>query len=318
MPPSRHITHRELLPWVVDLFNTTLAVASESLLIYLRTLLDLFRPSSTLRLFGARQPAVLRLQDASRAAVKLAQFSSDQLDGLPPPVQRYLQKVLPDGTPRIRWAQSAQHTLLRLNASPDGSEAEKAGWRKTRASSFVCPPLLQYVWPARCWMGPLMWVNGQDALIDGHGACTWRLWGLLPVVNVSCSPPLDVGAALRLLAEAPLYPTLLLPGEGVTWEPVDDASARATLTLPNGTTCSGVFTFNAQDEAVRFWTDGRPRALPKGGFSMDPWVGEWSEYRPVDGSGGVLAPTCGQVAWLLGGQRVTYCKLKLEGMTYST
>lgn len=33
---------------------------------------------------------------------------------------------------------------------------------------------------------------------------------------------------MRLLGEAAWYPTVLLPGQGVRWQPVDDRSAEAT------------------------------------------------------------------------------------------
>jgi hypothetical protein len=34
---------------------------------------------------------------------------------------------------------------------------------------------------------------------------------------------------MRFLAEAPWYPTTLLPGQGVRWKAIDDSTASATI-----------------------------------------------------------------------------------------
>jgi hypothetical protein len=38
---------------------------------------------------------------------------------------------------------------------------------------------------------------------------------------------MDEGELSRYLAEAPWYPTALLPAAGIEWEPVDDSAARS-------------------------------------------------------------------------------------------
>jgi hypothetical protein len=55
------------------------------------------------------------------------------------------------------------------------------------------------------------------------------VFGLVTVARVPSTPELAHGELKGFLAEAAWYPTALLPSQGVHWEPIDDASARATL-----------------------------------------------------------------------------------------
>ena len=45
------------------------------------------------------------------------------------------------------------------------------------------------------------------------------------------SDELARGEFMRWFAEAPWYPTALLPSQGVRWQAVDDTSAQATLAV---------------------------------------------------------------------------------------
>ncbi len=68
----------------------------------------------------------------------------------------------------------------------------------------------------------------HDAYVNGRAVLTARLFGLIKVMESPDSPELT-GELLRFLAEGPWYPTALLPGPHVSWEPIDDDSARLTL-----------------------------------------------------------------------------------------
>ena len=56
-----------------------------------------------------------------------------------------------------------------------------------------------------------------------------RVLAVYPVVDARHSPELASGALMRYLGEAAWFPTRLVPGSGLTWTPVDDAHADATL-----------------------------------------------------------------------------------------
>jgi uncharacterized protein DUF6920 len=140
--------------------------------------------------------------DASRAAsaVSFAAFAS-----LPPPVARYLRRVLREGQPYIRTARIAQTGEFNLRGSSDG-------WRPCRAMQCysVTPP--GYVWDAHIGMAPLVDVRVRDAYVAGHGTMRGAVVSLVPVVDEHDKRELDAGALQRYLAETPWFPTALLPG----------------------------------------------------------------------------------------------------------
>ena len=96
---------------------------------------------------------------------------------------------------------------------------------------------------------------------------------------------------MRYLAEAAWYPTALLPSQGVRWEGIDDASARATL-------CDGTTTVTLE---FRFGTDGliaavRAASRPRTATESAPWLGRVSGYEQ---QAGMRVPVQGEVEWEL-------------------
>jgi hypothetical protein len=76
------------------------------------------------------------------------------------------------------------------------------------------------------------------------------------------------GALMRLLAEMTWFPTALLDERYVTWAPVDDAQARATLRVADGEgkTCRHLKSTTLDElprEAVRGWQRTAAELAPK-------------------------------------------------------
>ena len=213
-------------------------------------------------------------------------FRTADLDGLPAPVQRYLRRALRDGQPYVRTLRVKQRGTFRAGDAT-------ATWRPFTAAQHVTVQPPGFVWDASIRMMVGLPVRVLDAYHDGHGILEARLGGVLPVMMGAPGPELDEGELLRYLAEAPLYPTALLPEMGVTWTPIDDRSARATL-ADRGTTATLVFHFNDTDEVAR--VEGqRSFAKPDGTTEKRPWRGYWRDYAE---RGGMWVPTRGEVAWV--------------------
>ena len=85
----------------------------------------------------------------------------------------------------------------------------------------------------------------------------------------------------------------------MTWSPIDDRSARATLRL-RGREVSASFFFGDDGLLARTAAE-RPRS----DGTRAPWMGEYSDYREVDG---LRVPFVASVNWVLDGGR-TDCRL---------
>jgi uncharacterized RDD family membrane protein YckC len=142
-------------------------------------------------------------------------------------------------------------------------------------------------------MAPLVSVHVRDSYINGEGSTVAKIAGLITVANLHGGAEMASGALLRYLAEAVWLPTALLPSEGVTWEPIDDRTARATFT-DRDTTVSLDFGFGARGEIVSAHTM-RYRAV-KDTFILTPWSARLADYARVSG---MMIPMTSEVEWQL-------------------
>ena len=230
-------------------------------------------------------------------------FSSEQLVGLPDPVQRYFRAVLRDGQPLARHARLAQRGSFLINPAANG-------WGPFTATQDVRVRPAAFVWDARISLVPGIAVRVRDSFVDGTGSMHGAAMALFTVVRMENTPDMAAAALMRFLAEACWVPAALLPGAGVAWTAVDDSTARASLTA-DGASASVDFHFGA-DSLVWRITALRPRSVD-GGTVPTPWEGRWTEYGERNG---VRIPVQGEVAWLLRGGPQPYWRGRITAIEY--
>ncbi|MGB5832264.1 MAG: DUF6544 family protein, partial [Thiohalocapsa sp.] len=213
-------------------------------------------------------------------------FDVAELDSLPTPVRRYLGMVLADGQPMITAAAIAQRGSF--NMSDSGEQ-----WRPFRSEQRVIMRRPGFDWDARITMLPGLTVRVHDAYVAGEGVLFASLLGLVPVVDLQGMPALAEAELMRFLAEAPWYPTLLLPSQGVQWDAVDGDAALVTLS-DGEVSASLLFRFGSDGLAASVHAEARARTV--GGLQVPtPWEGHWTAYERRNG---MLVPTEGEVAWV--------------------
>jgi hypothetical protein len=267
------------------------------LVVAIATLYATNRWRSDTRALHARMEAV-------RVPVTPTSYDPRELEGLPAPVQRYFRTVLKEGQPLVA-AVSVEHTGT-FNMSETGEQ-----WKPFRSTQRVITKRPGFIWDARVHMAPGMTVYVHDAYVAGEGILTAKLFGLVALVNLRGTPEVAQGELMRFFAEAAWYPTALLPSQGVQWEAVDDASAKATL-KDGETTLTMLFRFNESGliESVRAEARGRTVA---GTVIPTPWEGRWSNYELRDG---MLIPLEGEVAWILPEGPKPYWRGRIQRIQY--
>lgn len=154
-------------------------------------------------------------------------FEREDLEGLPAPVQRYLDTVLEEGQPYVRAVRLRQRGILRTGG-------RTSPWREFRATHYATVDPPGFLWDARIEIAPLLSIRVLDAFRRGAGFARVQLLSVLPIGGAEPSPELNSGELMRYLAESVWYPTAFLPGEGVEWDPIDDRSARAGVPSNTG------------------------------------------------------------------------------------
>ena len=217
-----------------------------------------------------------------RRTIKPKIYDPKEIEGLPEPVQRFFRTVIKDGQAIVAAVKLSQQGLFNM------SETENK-WSPFTATQFVITQRLGFDWDARIQMSPGVNAFVHDTYLLGEGSLHASLLGLFTVAKTPSTPEANQGELLRFFAEAPWYPTALLPSQGVRWEAINDTSARATLT-DGATTVSVVFQFNAEGTIDRFRTEARYRDK----LTAMPWGGRFGEYSVRNG---MLIPLEGEVGW---------------------
>ena len=170
---------------------------------------------------------------------------------------------------------------------------EAPQWKPFTSTQRVVANRPGFVWNARIMMFPGMPVRVHDAYVAGTGVLTPAILGLVPMGAVQGTSEPARGELMRWLAEAVWYPTVLLPGQGVTWQAVDAMSALATL-IDGPITLTMLFRFGADGLASGIRVEARGGLLG-GQTVMMPWEGTFRDYRRQDG---MLVPFYGEVGWI--------------------
>jgi hypothetical protein len=225
----------------------------------------------------------------------------DDLVGLPAPVQRYFRLVLRDGQPMVRAVRLRQRGQFLVRP-------ESNGWAPFTATHEIGTSPGGFVWDARIRVAPGIAIRVRDGFVDGAGSMYGAVLGILPVVKVRGTPDIAIAALQRYLAEAVWAPSSLLPSAGVTWVPVDDSTARASLTVGRASATLD-FRFGPDGLVSSVHAEARGRAV---GDSIvpTPWHGRWFEWAERDG---MLVPVLGEVEWQLPAGAQPYWRARVTG-----
>lgn len=256
-----------------------------------------------LRWSGQTEELVARLE-ASRQPSTTTRFDPRELLDLPLPARRYFGVALTAGQP-IVTAVRVEHTGT-FNLSETGEQ-----WRPFRSEQRVVTRRPGFVWNARISMIPGLSVRVHDAYVAGEGILHPAILGLFSLTDLRGTKEVAQGELMRFFAETAWYPTALLPSQGVSWSPVDER--RADATLDDGPLRLTLrFAFNAAGLIESIRAEGRGRTVGTT-VVMTPWEGRYSDYQEREG---MRIPLSGEVAWLTPEGRRPYWRGEIRSASY--
>ena len=133
--------------------------------------------------------------EAARSAPRPTHCASSELQGLPPPVQRYLRLVLREGQPIVAAAE-VLHTG-RFNLSETGER-----WLPFSSRQRVVTRRAGFLWDARMALRPGLTIRVHDAYIAGEGLVHPALWGRFTLLERRGTDEIARDELMRYLAEA--------------------------------------------------------------------------------------------------------------------
>lgn len=221
------------------------------------------------------------------------------LDPLPPPVQRYLQRVGVVGRPRVHNLRAVWSGRMR--------RAPESPWFPIQAEqhNFYGPLVRTFFIRGRMLGIPIV---GRDLYAEGQGEMIMRALGLLPVVDQSGEELASSGLVTIFNDMCLLSPSALLD-PCVSWEARDDRSARAALT-DGKRTVAATLTFDEDGDLADFVTEDRFMEV-EGHFTRVPWSTPIGQYRQI---GDRRLPTYGKGVWHVEAGEFEYAEFHLQSL----
>ena len=223
------------------------------------------------------------------------------LTDLPDPVCRYLRYTGVVGRPfpgTIRLRQKG-----RMRPGPGQP------WMPLDAEEHysVQPP--GFVWAGTAHLGPLPVVRARDMYAGGNGRMLVKVASLWPVVDAS-GDEMDQSGMVRYLSEMIWFPAAFL-ADSISFEPVDDSSARVTLT-DHGRTATGTLSFDKQGRVTDFLAT---RYRTPDASAPDTWSTPFTGYGEFEG---LRLPTGGKAVFKLPDGDLEYFDGTVTDLHYDT
>jgi len=206
-------------------------------------------------------------------------FDLSMIGGLPDPAQRFFRFAIAPETPLYRVVEIRMRGELSL-----GNKAEP-NYMPMRAQQILAAPQ-GFIWKVRA--GETIWFSGSDGANEGASWSRFWLLGMLPVARAGNNEDHSRASFGRYVAEAVFWaPAVLLPGEGIQWEPVNESTARVTV-MHMGMAQAVDVTVDADGRPAKVvfqrWSDANPAKK----FQLQPFGGYLSDYKEF---GGFRLPT---------------------------
>lgn len=230
-------------------------------------------------------------------------LTHDMLAGLPPVVQRWLERSNTIGKPLARSVHLRQKGEMRT--APGGK------WMSMDAEQYFTIHQPGFFWTADVEAAPYLHLTARDKYQEGKGHMLIKFLSLFPVADAR-GPEIDQGTLLRYLAEIIWFPSAALQPY-LHWEPVDSLSARATMRYGE-VEASGVFMFTPEGDMVSF--DTRRYYDRKGGATLEKWhiQAEPAGFRDFED---IRVPARSTVTWQLDTGDFTWLRLEITDLEYN-
>ena len=237
------------------------------------------------------------------AASRKEVVTKEMLDGLPPIVQKWLERSNVIGKEisyRVHLKQIGE-----IRTTPDGK------WMPINAEQWFKTEKPAFIWIADVKAAPGIHLAGRDKYENGKGHMLIKLLSLITVADAE-GKETDQGTMLRYLAEIVWFPSAAL-NDYIQWKQVDSTTAKATMNY-GGITASGLFKFNADGDVVSF--EARRYYDRKGGATLEDWFIqiEPNSCKEIEG---IKIPTRSAVTWKLKEGDFTWYKLEITDIHYN-
>lgn len=230
-------------------------------------------------------------------------ITTQMIAHLPAPVQKWITNSGLIGRERISTVRLKQKIQMKM-------KPEQEKWTDAYAEQYFSIDRPAFIWKVDLRMMRFAQVAGRDKFVNGKGEMLIKIFSIFPVVHSRDNEKINTGTIQRYLGEMVWFPSAAI-SPYITWEKIDDFSARASMTY-KGTTGSGVFHFNEKGDFIKY---GAKRHM---GSEDDAEIRDWiitvREHRMING---IKIPVRLDATWKLESGDWTWLKLEITDMEYN-
>ncbi len=208
---------------------------------------------------------------------------------LPPLVQRYLERALPEGPGNVNSVDIAQEGSMHMKPGSPGM--------RFRATEHFETTRVAFTWRAR-FRSLGIPLDVVDACDRDHGLLELRIAGLR--IKRQQGPELAHGESLRYLAELPWAPHALTRNDELEWAQTGEDTVEVATQI-GATRAAVTFELDGSGDIVR--ASALRRRQEGKSWLPTPWGGAFRAYALVDG---IRMPTEADVYWEHEGERFVY------------
>lgn len=218
---------------------------------------------------------------------------------LPEPVKKYLRYVGAVGKPKVH------NVKIVFEGEMRDKDKDWFAFTSEQYNFFEDPTRLFFM-KARINGLP---TDGYHCYKNGKASMAVRLLSLFPVVQID-KPELFPTETVTFFNDLCLFaPAALIDGR-ISWEQIDDLSAKATFTTM-GTTISAILYFNEKGQLVNFVSNDR---IAIDEMKTYPFSTPVKNYL---NSNGFNLPTYGEGTWLYPDGEFVYGRFELKNVEYN-
>jgi hypothetical protein len=225
----------------------------------------------------------------------------ESIEGLPAIVQTWLRRSNVIGKEKISTVYLTQKG--RMQTKPD------ATWMHFEAEQYFTTSSPGFIWNVSVDAGNFITIAGRDKYVMGHGNMLIKAMNLIPIANKS-GKEIDQGTMLRYLVEMSWFPSAAL-NDYLTWEPVDETSARAIM-RDGDITVSGIFSFNSKGDIIGF--EAKRYRDFNGKYSLETWSIRMTGYKIFND---IRIPNKSEVTWKLEAGDFTWLEVEVTDIAYN-
>lgn len=174
-------------------------------------------------------------------------------------------------------------------------------WQPLKARQNISIAQAGFAWEAQQFVGPFTKIRILDAYSNGEGQLQARLFGSIPLVNVT-GQELNRSELMRYLAELPWAPDAILGNSALQWTVINPGKVEVSMEHPDGRV-SVNFLFDSAGDIVEMQAKDRPVWERDGTVVLRDWRGLFSRYGQL---GNRRIPRKGEVGYLYDGVYEAY------------